>query len=196
MTFTNLIALSSLMKKDTVAEAAEKRDPVADFDGIKSVITDCLGDLDDKLGKDGALMTLMKNAGLDKLDTTKDEDGKTISRRMVDCVAKFKKEISGLMDEVEVMVASGAGKEEVAESLTEGKEYSDSSEFTDELHKVGGKILELKSIIRSPRWVNWMQVTDHNFGTNCMELNNTVHTELNELDKAYDTLEDELLKAS
>jgi len=202
MSFKHLADLSALMpsaqKPQPVVEA---RDPSADFDGIKSVVTDNFADLEDNLGKSGKLMQLFKDHGLDKLDTSEDESGRTMSGRIAEAaklIAKAKKMVMDTMDEMELMVASAAPEksDKMDESLlAEGKNYDDSSEFTDELHKVGSKILELKSIIRQPRWINWMQVTDHNFGTTCVSLNNDMHGKLVELDKAYDALEEELLRA-
>lgn len=79
--------------------------------------------------------------------------------------------------------------------LTEAKDYSDSGEFTDELFDISSHISKMKQITRQPRWTNWMQVTDDNYSTSCVALNKDFAVKLGELDKAFDSLEDELHNA-
>lgn len=200
--FTNLAALSALIKKDdTISVVSEARDASADFDGIKSVIADNFADLEDNLGKSGKLVELMKSTGVDKLDVHEDESGRTIAGRIEEAmkaIVKAKRSIMSALDEMELMVVSVPKKtdEGLNESvLTEGRTYDDSSEFTEDLHSVGGKILDLKKLIRQPRWMQWMEVTDHNFNTTTVAFNKELHDKLVALDGAYNNLEAELLRA-
>lgn len=197
--FTHLQSLVSLLAKETT-QVTEEKSSASDFDGIKSIVDDCLADLSDKLGKGGALSDLMKSTGADAMDTHKDDDGLTVQAALAKCVADFKKKVEGLMDEVELMVASGSTQVEegVATSkqpLNEGKDYADSGEFTDELYTVGDHLSKVKQAVKQPRWTNWMQVTDHNFDTSCVALNKDFTTKLLELDKAFQALEDDLHSA-
>jgi hypothetical protein len=112
---STLSHLSSLLKKEESAiesvTEAKTRDASADFDGIKSVVTDNFADLEDCLGKGGKLLSLLKETGVDKLDTEKDAAGKTMMDRLAAAVmmmAKAKKDVMKAMDEMELMVASAA----------------------------------------------------------------------------------------
>lgn len=80
--------------------------------------------------------------------------------------------------------------------INEAKDYSDSGEFTDELFSVSDHINKIKQTVRQPKWTNWMQVTDDNFGTSSVALNADVVTKLKELDTAFDALENELHSAA
>jgi hypothetical protein len=80
--------------------------------------------------------------------------------------------------------------------INEAKDYDDSGDFTDELFVVSDHINKVKQIARQPRWNNWMQVTDDNFSTSCVALNNDFIEKLKELDTAFDALENELHSAS
>ena len=102
------------------------------------------------------------------------------------------------LDEIELMVVSVPKKtdESLSEGLlNEGRTYDDSTEFTEDLHNVGSKILDLKKIIRQPRWMQWMELTDHNFNTTTVAFNKELHDKLVALDTAFDNLEAELLRA-
>jgi hypothetical protein len=79
--------------------------------------------------------------------------------------------------------------------LTEAKDYDDSGDFTEELLKVGVQIGEIEKIVHSPRWENWMQVTDDNFSTSAASLNGDFVTQLGEVDTAYRALKAELINA-
>jgi len=89
----------------------EAKSDMSDFDGIKSIVDDCLADLHEKLGADGSLAELAKKTGLDKLDTEKDKDGMTVLPKLAKTVKDFKKTVEALMTEVELMAASMPSKD-------------------------------------------------------------------------------------
>jgi hypothetical protein len=199
MSLDRLKELSTYLPQSTTqvdTSIVEARDTSSDLDGIKSVVDDCLADLSEKIGKGGALADLMKSSGADKLDTVKDKDGLTMSAKLAKLVVDFKKEVEKTMTEVELMVTSTTPTKMNEGLLNEGKDYSDSGEFTEELFAVGAHIQDMKKIVRMPRWNAWMVSTDHNFGTTSVSLSNDFATKLSELDKAFDALEDELHSAS
>lgn len=76
-----------------------------------------------------------------------------------------------------------------------GTEYADSAEFTSELMDLGGIILNAKRIMKSPRWLKWMHLTDDNFDTNTVKLNADAQFALNKLDEAFAALEKALYDA-
>jgi hypothetical protein len=79
------------------------------------------------------------------------------------------------------------------EVLAEAKaEYDNPSDFAEDLSSVGTALLDLKKIIRSPRWKAWMTATDTNNSSSCAALATDLADSLTALDKAYDALEDEL----
>jgi hypothetical protein len=143
--------------KTVIAEAKTK--PI---DGIVSIVEDALGDLNDKLGKGGALATLMKETGASKLDIVINKTGKNVLRQINDLTAEYKFAIERLMVEAELLVG------QVDESIIlEGKEFEDSAEFTDEFYGIMQDITKMKGKMKAPRWMAWMRTTDENFGTSC-----------------------------
>lgn len=90
-----------------------------DFDGIKRIVDDSLGDLHDKLGEGGALETLLDKAGLTALDKNADTDGATILERLAVRTAQYKKEVDNLLIEVELMLASDSSMNEAKEDQSE-----------------------------------------------------------------------------
>jgi len=190
MNLSRLQELSGLMipvqvqeVKDDGAQAPKS----TDFHSILDFVNDSLADLGDSLGAGGTLSKLTKS---DKMAA--------ISKAF----AAFKKDIEGKLTDIEVdlMAAEAdAVKEDKApagKSLTEAKDYDDSGDFTDDLFSVSDHINKVKQSIRQPRWSNWMQVTDDNFGTSCVALNKDVVEKVKELDTAFDALENELHSAS
>lgn len=98
----HLIALRAAVQPESVLEEVGS---AAALDGIRAIVTDALGDLEDKLGEDGVLATLMADSGADKLDTVKDADGFTVMKRLTTRVDQFKKEVEKLLVEAEVLIS-------------------------------------------------------------------------------------------
>jgi hypothetical protein len=99
-----------------VAEDANKS--ISDFDGIKNIVEEAIGDLEDKLGEGGSLETLLDKHGLSDLDKKADADGATMLNRLAVRTEQYKKEVMDILLEIELMLASNV-KESVQESLTE-----------------------------------------------------------------------------
>ena len=97
---TNLVESTS---KNTAANLNEGRSTMSDFDGIRSIVEDALGDLSDKLGKSGSLAALMKSSGAAKLDTVKDADGKNIQAQIVAKTVEYRKAMEKLLMEAEML---------------------------------------------------------------------------------------------
>lgn len=189
MNLSRLQELSGLMVPVQVQEVKDDAPApkTADFHSILDFVNDSLADLNDSLGADGTLSKLAKGAKM-----------AAISKAF----AAFKKDIEGKLTDIEVdLMAAEAdgvkeGKQATGKSLTEAKDYDDSGDFTDDLFSVSDHINKVKQSIRQPRWSNWMQVTDDNFGTSCVALNADVVAKVKELDTAFDALENELHSAS
>ncbi len=187
--FKTLSDLSALTKVETQEVVAEAKSQASDFDGIRSIVEDSLDDLADKCA---ALMDLAKSTGAVKLDTVKDKDGMTVFKK-IEKLCKEAQQIKKLMTEAEAMIMQVAeGQVDEGEPLLEGKSYSDSAEFTEEFYGMHNKLLDIKRIVKSDRWMDWMKVTDHNHLTNCVESAKRVVEATGELYTAFDELEGQL----
>lgn len=200
MELTRLKELMAARVDETVITEASKKQE-ADFDGIRSIVEDALGDLSDKLGKSGSLATLFKSCGASKLDTHKDADGKTVLAQIVAKTTEFKKAMESLMTEAELLVnqaqmSEGIEMDDDAELLTEAKEYSDSSDFTDEFYGIVQQVAKIKQAMKNQRWIGWMKTTDDNFGTDTQTPARAAITAINSLDAQLGDIDDELDKAS
>lgn len=197
MELTRLQELMATRQATVITEASKKQE--ADFDGIRNVVEDALADLNDKIGKGGNLATLFKESGASKLDTYKDSDGKNVLAQILAKVSAFKKEISSLMTEAEILINQAQMSEGVEmdddEMLTEAKEYSDSSDFTDEFYGIVQQVAKMKQAMKNPRWMGWMAVTDNNFGTDTQTPARSAITAINSLDAQLSEIDDELDKA-
>lgn len=196
MTFSRLAEISSLIAQPA-ALVQEAKSQSTDFEGIRSVIEDALADLQDKIE---ALTDLAKTTGAVKLDTIKDKDGLTVFKKLLKVSKDYKKDMDKLMAEAEAMimqVAEGQVDRQVdGDVLTEGNlNYSDSADFTEDLTAVGSRVHDIKKIVRQPRWKAWMHTTDQNFDTSTVALEKDFAEKMLALDKAYDALEDELIRA-
>ena len=199
MELTRLKELMAARIDETVITEASKKQE-ADFDGIRNVVEDALADLNDKIGKGGNLATLFKESGASKLDTYKDADGKNVLAQILLKVAAFKKDISSLMTEAELLVNQAQMSEGIEmdddEVLLEAKEYSDSSDFTDEFYGIVQQVAKMKQAMKNQRWMNWMKITDDNFGTDTQTPARSAITAINSLDAQLSDIDDELDKAS
>ena len=95
--------LAALLKPPIV-EATKTHNQ--NFEGIKSIVDDCLADLEDKLGAGGAIETLLDKTGLSDLDNKKDADGKRMLERLALRTGQYAKEVQKIMVEIELMLAS------------------------------------------------------------------------------------------
>ena len=82
------------------------------------------------------------------------------------------------------------------ELLLEAKEYSDSSDFTDEFYGIVQQVAKMKQAMKNQRWMNWMKITDDNFGTDTQTPARSAITAINSLDAQLSDIDDELDKAS
>ncbi len=189
--------MATRVDESVITEASKKQE--ADFDGIRNVVEDALADLNDKIGKGGNLATLFKESGASKLDTVKDSDGKNVLNQILAKVTAFKKDISSLMTEAELLVNQAQMNEGVEmddeEVLLEAKEYDDSSDFTDEFYGLVQQVAKIKQAMKNPRWMGWMKLTDDNFGTDCQTPARSAITAVNSLDAQLGDIDDELDKA-
>jgi dynactin complex subunit len=187
-----------LATQETAELIAEGKQHDKDFDGIRSIVDDCLADLKDKLGKGGNLATLMKSSGASKMDTVKDADGKNVLNQIIALTTEYTKAVAKLMTEAEMLVAQvSEGMEADGEVLLEANsDYEDSSEFTDEFYGMSQDIEKMKSKIKNPRWLKWMKVTDQNFGTDCEAPARAAIAAIGTLSTQFTDLEEELDKAS
>lgn len=190
MSLTRLQELASLHQAAFPAistQVDEAKKPKDSFHAIQDFINDSISDLEDALGspdKEGTLYGLEPRPSVYKLAAA---------------LAAFKKVVEKTLTEVEVDFMSDEAEDakKLKEGLiTEGKDYEDSGDFTNELHDIGTAILKLKQITRQPRWKNWMRVTDENFSTSTVALEKDFSESLTQLDKSFDALEDELHSAS
>jgi hypothetical protein len=233
-----------------------------DFDGIRAIVEDALGDLDDKLGRAGSLKTLFKTSGAEKLDSTPDESGETVLSQIIAKTREYKRQIEKLMTEAELLISQtaddkepvteakknftdqeqkskgwyhkGSDKETVMsfgnkmssknkagkhadknggtvhygymddktgrlknlkQAVTEAKEYSDSSEFTNEFYEMMKDIADFKKTVKNPRWMAWLKATDDNFGTDCQTPGRAAITAINTLDAQLNDIDAEFDKA-
>lgn len=108
MSLTRLQQLIEAAKYNVNEPVLEAKSPLSDFDGIRSVVEDSLADLCDKLCSGGALHSLMKETGADKLDTVKDKDGHTVMKKLDKLTSEYKKSVEKLLMEAETMVSQVA----------------------------------------------------------------------------------------
>ncbi len=190
MNLARLQELSGLIAPVEVQESKNEgnyKPKTTDFHSILDFVNDSLADLNDSIGAGGTLSKLAKS---DKMAA--------ISKAF----AAFKKDIEVKLTDIEVdLMAAEAdavkeGTQVTNKALTEAKNYEDSGDFTDDLFDVGDHINKVKQSIRQPRWSNWMQVTDDNYGTSCAALNKDLVEKVMELDTAFTALEHELHSAS
>ena len=185
-----LTRLKELTAAKTVVETKVEQKNRADIDGIREIVEDALGDLKDKLGKGGSLSELMRTSGASKLDKIKGEDGKTVLQAITTLTAAYVSQIEKLMTEADLMVS------QMSEGLIEeAKEYSDSSEFTDEFFGMSQQIAKMKQQMKNPRWLEWMKTTDTNFATDCETPARDAIESINNLDRDFKAIEDEFDKA-
>lgn len=202
MNLTRLQELTAIqnpaLNEENKIQPKAPRDPEHDFEGIKSIVDDALGDLSDKLGKGGSLATLMKDSGASKMDTVKDADGKNVLAQIVAKTSEFKKAIEKLMTEAEILVSQvNEGTSVAGDVLTEANsDYSDSSEFTDEFYGMMESITKIKGKMKNARWMKWMKTTDSNFGTECEVPARSAISAVNTLSAQFDDIDAELDKAS
>jgi hypothetical protein len=118
-----LSRLQELLATQEHAELLEEgKQHDKDFDGIRSIVDDCLADLKDKLGKGGNLATLFKASGASKMDTVKDADGKNVLKQIIDLTTEYTKAVAKLMTEAEILVSQVAeGMDVDGDALTEAK---------------------------------------------------------------------------
>lgn len=81
--------------------------------------------------------------------------------------------------------------------LNEGKksEYEDSAEFTDEFFGVIQDLKKNLKIVNSKRWKKWMQLTDTNYGTGCVNVNDGLIADLKSVVESADELAEQMRKA-
>lgn len=197
MELIRLKELTARIDETVITEASKKQE--ADFTGIRNVVEDALADLNDKIGKGGNLAKLFKESGASKLDTYKDSEGKNVLAQILLKVAAFKKDIDSLMTEAEILVNQAQMSEGIEmndDVLLEAKEYSDSSDFTDEFYGIVGQVAKMKQAMKNQRWMNWMKTTDNNFGTDTQTPARSAITAVNSLDAQLSDIDDELDKAS
>ena len=184
--------------ESVITEASKKQE--ADFDKIQDAVDLALKDLQLELGKGGDLAALFKESGASKLDTYKDADGKNVLTQIHLKVAAFKKDIGSLMSEAGVLVNQAQMSEGIEmddeDLLLEAKEYSDSSAFSDELFDLKKQVAGIQGVMKNPRWMNWMKITDTNFGTDTQTPASSAITAINSLDAQLSDLDNELDKAS
>ena len=193
MSFQTLASLTAISKPAQEEVVVEAKSQASDFDGIRSVVEDSLADLQDKVE---ALMDLAKSTGAIKLDTVKDKDGLTVFKK-IQKLCSDAQQIKKLMTEAEAMVMQVAeGQVDEGDVLLEAKDYSDSAEFTEEFYTMISKVNDIKRVVKAPRFMNWMKVTDHNFDTNCEQLGRAVVEATDALHQAVNDLEDNLDSAS
>ncbi len=193
MSFQTLASLTAISKPAQEQVVAEAKSQASDFDGIRSVVEDSLADLQDKVE---ALMDLAKSTGAIKLDTVKDKDGLTVFKK-IQKLCSDAQQIKKLMTEAEAMVMQVAeGQVDEGDVLLEAKDYSDSAEFTEEFYTMISKVNDIKRVVKAPRFMNWMKVTDHNFDTNCEQLGRAVVEATDALHQAVNDLEDNLDSAA
>lgn len=193
MSFQTLASLTAISKpaQQVVAEAKSQ---ASDFDGIQNVVNDAIADLEDKVS---ALMDLAKESGAVKLDTVKDKDGMTVFKKIDKLTKEYTAAMKKLMGEAEMMVMQVAeGQVDQGDVLLEAKDYSDSAEFTEEFYTMISKVNDIKRVVKAPRFMNWMKVTDHNFDTNCEQLGRAVVEATDALHQAVNDLEDNLDSAA
>jgi hypothetical protein len=115
-----LSRLQELLATQEHAELLEEgKQHDKDFDGIRSIVDDCLADLKDKLGKGGNLATLFKASGASKMDTVKDADGKNVLKQIIDLTTEYTKAVAKLMTEAEILVSQVAEGMDVDGDLLE-----------------------------------------------------------------------------
>lgn len=166
------------------AKAPVLKKNTSDFDGIKAIVEDALGDLSDKLGKGGSLSTLMKSSGADKVD-------KTVLKNIVEKTAEYKKAIERLLMDADFIISQLD-----EELIVEAKEFEDSAEFTDEFYGIHADVIKMKGKMKAPRWMNWMESTDTNFGTECVEPAQNAIKAVDTLARLLDEIDAEFDKAN
>lgn len=191
----SLSILSRLRELSALTEGKEeltetKHDKA--FAGIARIVDDALGDLNDKLGKGGSLAELMKTSGASKLDKTKDAEGNTILKAIIMKTTAYKKDIERLLMDAEMLVMQMNEEQSLSEATGN---YDGSVDFTAELNKLEARVVDVKTIVKNPRWIQYLKATDNNFGTNCEGIGKDVISSLNELDASLSELEDELDRA-
>jgi hypothetical protein len=117
MQLTRLQELLATQDHAELLEEGKQHDK--DFDGIRSIVDDCLADLKDKLGKGGNLATLFKASGASKMDTVKDADGKNVLKQIIDLTTEYTKAVAKLMTEAEILVSQVAEGMDVDGDLLE-----------------------------------------------------------------------------
>lgn len=81
-------------------------------------------------------------------------------------------------------------------NLKEAKDYSDSGDFTDEFYgDLHGAVRKVEHIVKAPRWMNYMKMTDVNFGTNTVPAAKALIEALGDLKLALRQIDAEFDKA-
>lgn len=79
--------------------------------------------------------------------------------------------------------------------LNEASDYSDSTEFTEDYTNLLQNIDEMNKLVLSKKWNNWIKVTDKNYDTNLIDINDKLKSCLKSLKQISITLEHEMDKA-
>jgi hypothetical protein len=77
----------------------------------------------------------------------------------------------------------------------EARSYSDSGEFTEEFYELFTQVTKMKKVMKHPKWLDWMEMTDRNFGSNVEESAkdairavSALEDALTDIDRAFDTI--------
>ena len=75
------------------------------------------------------------------------------------------------------------------------EEYDDSAEFTDAWTGAEADFDKVFKVINDPRFLNWMKITDDNYGTRCAAAFHGIKTALDSAKDSFDALADEIEQA-
>lgn len=75
--------------------------------------------------------------------------------------------------------------------FSEAQQYSDSGEFTDEFYSLFEQVTKMKKIMKNPKWMEYMQMTDRNFDTACAGPAREAIRAVSDLENALHEIDDE-----
>lgn len=80
--------------------------------------------------------------------------------------------------------------------FTEAKGYSDSGEFTDEFYDLFTQSTKMKKVMKNPKWIEYMRLTDFNMGTSTVDLARDAIKAIVALEAALQAIDKEFDKAN
>jgi hypothetical protein len=80
--------------------------------------------------------------------------------------------------------------------FSEAKQYSDSSEFTDEFYSLFEQVTKMKKIMKNPKWLEYMKMADRNLDIATESAARDAIKAVSDLENALHDIDDEFDRAN